>query len=96
MGRESVGKAVFEPLEPRVLLDGVPGGGASLSGLGGLWTDVDLNTGTGTGPAGVVRILGDDSEDGSGRTVSRVGDVNGDGFDDFVVGAGGADPAGGG
>ncbi len=95
MGRESVRKAVFEPLEPRVLLDGVPEGGASLSGLGAPWTDVDLNTGTGTGPAGVVRILGDDYEDRSGRAVSRVGDVNGDGFDDFAVGAGAADPAGG-
>ncbi len=39
-------------------------------------------------------INGIDSGDGSGFTVSAAGDVNGDGFDDVIIGAASADPAG--
>ncbi|MCK4373774.1 MAG: FG-GAP repeat protein, partial [Candidatus Brocadiae bacterium] len=42
------------------------------------------------------RILGDDAGDISGASVSSAGDVNGDGYDDFLIGAYWADPAGGG
>lgn len=39
------------------------------------------------------RILGAEVNDGSGGSVSGAGDVNGDGFDDLIVGAKGADAA---
>ena len=80
------GWGALEPLEPRLLLSVIP---PYFVG------EIDLNTGTGTGPDGVVRILGDDAGDWSGYSVSSAGDVNGDGYDDFVIGAREADPAGG-
>jgi hypothetical protein len=44
------------------------------------------------GSAGIT-IFGAESEDFSGRSVSTAGDVNGDGFDDLIIGAMGADGA---
>ncbi len=40
------------------------------------------------------RLDGTAEEDSSGRSVSNAGDVNGDGFDDLIIGAAGADPNG--
>jgi Ca2+-binding RTX toxin-like protein len=48
----------------------------------------DLDGGNG------FQISGEDAEDGSGRSVSAAGDVNGDGFADIIIGASGADPSG--
>jgi hypothetical protein len=50
-----------------------------------------LNAGAAT--EGFV-IGGESAMDQSGRSVSSAGDVNGDGFDDLIIGASGADPAG--
>jgi hypothetical protein len=40
------------------------------------------------------RLDGVTEYDSSGSSVSDIGDINGDGFDDIVVGAPGADPNG--
>ncbi len=40
------------------------------------------------------RLDGEATDDYSGRNVSAAGDVNGDGFDDLIIGADGADPNG--
>ena len=62
-------------------------GSASLGG-----TTLDLNSTPGSN--GETRILGDDQVDQAGWSVSA-GDVNGDGFDDVIIGAKAADPASG-
>jgi Ca2+-binding RTX toxin-like protein len=55
---------------------------------------VDVSSLTaGTSTAGFV-INGQSAGDYSGRSVSSAGDVNGDGFDDLIVGAYRADPSG--
>ena len=63
-------------------------GGASAPGSGGV---LDLSTLDGTN--GFI-LTGIDFGDGSGRSVSSAGDVNGDGYDDLVIGAPFADPNG--
>jgi hypothetical protein len=50
--------------------------------------------GGGDGSLGFV-LTGIDTSDFSGTSVSAAGDVNGDGIDDVIVGAQGADPGGG-
>ncbi len=41
-----------------------------------------------------ARLIGEDSQDSAGRAVSAAGDVNGDGYDDILVGAPANDEAG--
>ena len=53
----------------------------------------NLNLSTLTGGNG-FRISGVAADDRSGGSVSRVGDINGDGIDDLIVGASYADPSG--
>ena len=54
--------------------------------------NIDLSTLNG-GSHG-FKISGAAADDASGRSVASAGDVNGDGFDDLIVGACGADPHG--
>jgi len=58
---------------------------------GGFAASFDLSTLDGSNG---FRIDGGDAFDNSGRSVSAAGDVNGDGFDDIIVGATGGDPDG--
>ena len=63
-------------------------GGANAPGTGG---KLDLSSLDGTN--GFI-LNGIDANDQSGRSVSSAGDVNGDGYDDLIIGADGADPNG--
>ncbi len=55
------------------------------------FTDIDLTTLT---PDQGFRIFGDDQFDASGYSVSSAGDIDGDGFDDLIIGAPGASASG--
>ena len=59
------------------------------AGVGGAAVDLSTLDGT-TG----FRLDGVSTDDTSGFSVSNAGDVNGDGFDDLIIGAIGADPDG--
>ena len=63
-------------------------GGARAPGTGGVLDLSDLD-----GTNGFI-LAGIDAFDQSGRSVSSAGDVNGDGYDDLIIGADGADPNG--
>ena len=63
-------------------------GGASAPGTGGVLDLSDLD-----GTNGFI-LTGIDGADQSGRSVSSAGDVNGDGYDDLIIGANSADPNG--
>ena len=63
-------------------------GGASAPGTGGRF-----NLSTLDGTNGFI-LSGIDRDDNSGQSVSSAGDVNGDGYDDLIIGAGNADPNG--
>ena len=60
---------------------------------GGFASTLDLASLDG---ANGLRLDGVESYDYSGPSVASAGDVNGDGFDDLIIGASGADPNGGG
>ncbi len=55
---------------------------------------IDLGNLATLGPTVGITIFGGDAEDRSGRSVSSAGDINGDGFDDLVIGAFRADASG--
>ena len=55
-------------------------------GKAGGFTDIDLSS---LAEADGFKIIGDDSGDGVGFSVSSAGDVNGDGYDDLMIGAAG-------
>jgi hypothetical protein len=56
-------------------------------------TDIDLTNDIANGTGG-FQLLGESSGDVTGLSVSAAGDVNGDGFDDLIVGAPGNDANG--
>jgi Ca2+-binding RTX toxin-like protein len=70
--------------------DGRPGAGDSyviFGKAGGFAATIDLATITsGDGSQGFV-LQGESADDNSGTSVASAGDVNGDGFDDLIVGA---------
>ena len=63
-------------------------GGASAPGTGGRFNLYTLD-----GTNGFI-LIGSDDRDNSGRSVSSAGDVNGDGYDDLIIGASFAEPNG--
>ena len=63
-------------------------GGASAPGTDGVLALSALDGTNG------FTLTGVDADDVSGRAVSSAGDVNGDGYDDLIIGANGADPNG--
>ena len=65
---------------------------SELAVLTGALAAIDLATLDGTNG---FTLIGVDANDRSGCSVSSAGDVNGDGFDDLIVGATGAESAGG-
>jgi hypothetical protein len=65
---------------------------SDLTVLTGALAAIDLATLDGTNG---FRLIGIDENDESGLSVSSAGDVNGDGFDDVIVGASAAESAGG-
>ncbi len=70
------------------------GSGASYVVFGkadGFVADLDLSTLNGSNG---FQINGELTLDEAGRALSGAGDVNGDGFDDLIIGASGADPSG--
>jgi Ca2+-binding RTX toxin-like protein len=72
-----------------------PSSGASyvvFGRAGGFGANLNLSALNGTNG---FKISGAAASDYSGRAVASAGDVNGDGFDDLIVGAGRADPNGG-
>ena len=67
------------------------GGEYGVRGWTGAGDSLDLETFT---PTNGFTIKGIDEDDYSGSSVSSAGDVNGDGFDDMIIGAYGANPDG--
>ncbi|HEV2865166.1 MAG TPA: calcium-binding protein, partial [Allosphingosinicella sp.] len=71
--------------------DGESGRAAVIFGQAADRTEVDMAS----LPAGAgFQIIGEDTFDRLGSSVAGAGDVNGDGYDDVIIGAGDADPAG--
>jgi Ca2+-binding RTX toxin-like protein len=74
--------------------NGISGAGQSYVVFGsnsGFGAGLDLSTLNGSNGFAINGIA---ANDGSGRSVSSAGDVNGDGFDDLIIGAYNADPNG--
>ena len=73
--------------------NGRPDGGDAIIVFGKASGFADIDTSTMTAAQG-FRIFGADANDRTGFSVSSAGDINGDGFDDMIVGAILADGAG--
>jgi FG-GAP repeat len=78
---------------PEADLDGDHSGGSYVvfGKASGFAANLNLSTLNG---ANGFQITGDNAADFSGQSVSSAGDVNGDGFDDVIIGAASADPNG--
>ena len=83
--RKRVAPRAIVPIVLAIALMAVLVGESGGSGLG-MYTDLERSS---------ASFIGEDTGDTSGRTVAGAGDVNADGYDDFLIGASGNEDGGG-
>ena len=90
LGNEAFGTSVSGAGD--VNKDGIPDFGVGAPGFGSAFTGVESVTiYSGNTGEELFTLLGSEADESFGTSISSAGDVNGDGFDDMIVGAPGGD-----